>query len=77
MRTGEARVTLGVVAARAGDLEGAIELGRSAISGARKSLPSLAMHVREFGAVLATSCPRDAKVKQYLDELRDVTSTAA
>jgi hypothetical protein len=32
MRTAEARVTLGVVAARAGDLEGAIELGRSAIS---------------------------------------------
>jgi hypothetical protein len=35
------------------------------------------MHVREFGGVLAARYPQDAKVKQYLDELRDVTSTAA
>ncbi|HYI59867.1 MAG TPA: tetratricopeptide repeat protein, partial [Microlunatus sp.] len=34
MRTAEARVTLGVVAARSGDLEGAIDLGRKAIAGA-------------------------------------------
>jgi hypothetical protein len=68
-------VTLGVVAARSGDLEGAIDLGRKAISGAHKSLPSLAMHVRELAHVLAARYPRDASVNNYLAELHEVTAT--
>lgn len=76
MRTAEARVTLGLVAARSGDLEGAVDLGRKAISGAGKSLPSLSMHVRELGSVLADRYPRDATVKQYLGELHEVTAIA-
>lgn len=40
MRMAEARLTLAVCAAKRGDLEGAIELGRAALSPDRKSLPS-------------------------------------
>jgi hypothetical protein len=74
MRTAEARITLGVVTARAGDPAGAVELGRKAISGTRKSLPSLAMHLQELGAVLTKLYPRDARVRSYLSEVRDVTA---
>jgi hypothetical protein len=41
MRLAEARITLGVVAARQGDLEQAIHHGTHALSAPRKSLPSL------------------------------------
>jgi len=43
MRLAEARITLGVVAARQGDLEQAIHYSKRAISAPRKSLPSLLM----------------------------------
>jgi hypothetical protein len=74
MRSAEARITLGVVAARAGDPTSAIELGRKAVAGTRKSLPSLAMHLHEFASVLTTTFPKDARVSNYLAELREVTT---
>jgi hypothetical protein len=43
MRLAEARITLGVVRAREGDLEEAVSLGQRALTGERKSLPSLLM----------------------------------
>jgi hypothetical protein len=43
MRMAEARITLGVVRAREGDLEGAVSLGMRALEGDRKSLSSLLM----------------------------------
>jgi len=52
MRLTEARITLGVVKAREGDLEGAVDLGRRALSGDRKSLPSLLMVSRDLTKVL-------------------------
>lgn len=68
MRIAEARVTLGVVAARQGDLEEAVSFGRNALHPSRASLPSLLMvhseleaAVQEFG----TSEP----ATEYLDEL--------
>ena len=48
MRLAEARITLGVVAAREGDLEHAVQLGSQALSGERKSLPSLVMVSRDL-----------------------------
>jgi lipopolysaccharide biosynthesis regulator YciM len=39
MRLAEARITLGVVAARQGDLEQAVHAGQQALRGERKSLP--------------------------------------
>jgi transcriptional regulator with XRE-family HTH domain len=77
MRAAEARVTLGVVSARTGDLDNAMALGRQAVAGIRKSLPSLAMHTREFAKVLLDKYPGDLGVRQYIDELTAVTSPTA
>ncbi len=51
MRLAEARVTLGVVAARQGDLDEAISQGEHALNGQRKSLPSLLMVSRDLTRV--------------------------
>jgi hypothetical protein len=51
MRLAEARITLGVVAARQGDLEQAVDLGGRALSAPRKSLPSLLMVSRDLTRV--------------------------
>ena len=48
MRNAEARITLGVVAARAGDKEAAVTHGQRALIGARRSLPSLVMVGQEL-----------------------------
>ena len=57
MRLAEARVTLGVVAARNGDVAQAVEHGERALSNERKSLPSLLMTSRELTKVLAERYP--------------------
>jgi len=52
MRIAEARLTLGVVAARRGNLEEATALGVTALRGPRKSLPSLLMVAGELDVEL-------------------------
>ncbi|WP_158842637.1 XRE family transcriptional regulator [Saccharothrix deserti] len=74
MRIAEARVTLGVVAARNGDLEGAIGQGTLALAGERKSLPSLRMVSQDLGAVLASDYANEAAARDYLDMLRRLTA---
>ena len=69
MRLAEARVTLGVVAARQGDLEGAINQGERALSGPRKSLPSLLMVSRDLTRVLNERYPSETSTTEYLDHL--------
>jgi tetratricopeptide (TPR) repeat protein len=70
MRTAEARVTLGVVAARSGDLDAAVRHGREALDGARQSLPSLLMVSRELADVLEERFPGEPGTEAYLDELK-------
>ena len=55
MRQAEARITLGVVAARRGDLEAAINQGERALSAPRKSLPSLLMVSRDLTRVRSST----------------------
>src|SRR4030095_11635479 len=62
MRAAEAHVTLGVIAARAGDLDAALAEGRLALVGPRRSLPSLAMHTRELGGELTARFPAEPEV---------------
>ena len=76
MRVAEAHVTLGVVAARAGDLEGAIAEGNAAISGGRQSLPSLVLYTRELADVLQECYPNDQRVRVYLDLLQGLRQAA-
>lgn len=76
MRITEARLTLGVVAARDGDVEHAVALGRRAISGNRQSLPSLLMVSGELRDVLAARFPSHPESAAYLEELRALASRA-
>ncbi|MGW2081924.1 XRE family transcriptional regulator [Streptomyces sp. NPDC001939] len=73
MRIAEARVTLGVVAARDGDLDSALSLGERALSGSRRSLPSLAMVAADLGQVIQShyaQTPEASAFVAYLRELR-------
>jgi len=69
MRIAEARITLGVVAARDGELELAIQHGERALSNERKSVPSLVMVSRDLTRVLKDRYPDELVTKSYLDEL--------
>lgn len=73
MRIAEAQVTLGVVAGREGDLEGALSYGRQALEGDRKSLPSLVMCSRELRALLNRLYPEQPEVGAYTEQLRTLT----
>lgn len=76
MRAAEARVTLGVVAARHGDVDGAVAYGRAAIASGRRSLPSLLLHGRELAAELSRRYPYAPEAAAYVEELRAVRAAA-
>lgn len=73
MRIAEARITLGVVAARNGDLEGAVEQGTLAVTGERKSLPSIRMVSQDLGSLLAKDYADEAAARDYIEMLRRLT----
>jgi transcriptional regulator with XRE-family HTH domain len=76
MRIAEARLTLGVVAARQGELELAIQHGEHALSNERKSLPSLIMVSRDLTRVLKDRYPNEPVTKTYLEELTAISHAA-
>jgi hypothetical protein len=76
MRLAEARVTLGVVAARQGDLDEAITQGGRALNGQRKSLPSLLMATRDLTKLLNDRYPTEPGTKHYLDQLHTLTEAS-
>ena len=71
MRLAVARITLGVVAARQGDLEQAVHHGEQALNGQRKSLPSLLMvsRVRDLTMLLKNRYATEQASKTYLDHV--------
>jgi hypothetical protein len=73
MRLAEARITLGVVAARQGDLEQAIHYGGRALVAPRKSLPSLLMVSRDLTKVLNDQYPEEPGTRAYFDQLHALT----
>lgn len=72
MRMAEARLTLGVVAARKGDLELAVAAGLSALTASRRSLPSLLMVAGELDGELARSFPDEPATADFHDALRSL-----
>lgn len=74
MRNAEARITLGVVAARGGDLDQAVSYGRRALVGDRKSLPSLLMCSKELAALLRERYAKEPEAASYLDEVRALSA---
>ncbi|MFJ5668189.1 XRE family transcriptional regulator [Micromonospora chalcea] len=75
MRNAEARITLGVVAARGGDLDQAVAYGRRALEGDRKSLPSLLMCSKELATLLRKRYPKEPEAVSYLDEVRALSGS--
>jgi tetratricopeptide (TPR) repeat protein len=69
MRIAEARLTLGVAAAREGELEEAIVHGELALAGERKSLPSLLMVSRELATIINRNFGTEPEAVSYLDHL--------
>ncbi|WP_412517449.1 hypothetical protein [Actinomadura madurae] len=76
MRNAEARITLGLIAAREGDVERAVDFGERALHGERKSLPSLLMVSRELGAVIKEQHESEPRAVEYLDHLRQLQAAA-
>lgn len=72
MRNAEARVTLGVVAAREGDLDAALTYGEKALGGDRKSLPSLAMVAADLGQALQSHYPYASEAQAFVAHLREL-----
>jgi len=70
MRIAEALIAQGVVAAREGEIEQAVALGRAALTGDRRSLPSLLLVSRALAAILDDRYPGEPEVRGYLDEIR-------
>jgi len=69
MRMAEARVTLGVAAARAGDLDAAHAYGIAAMAGDRRSLPSLVMVAAELESALSQRFPDATLTHDFRDRL--------
>lgn len=72
MRNAEARVTLGTVAARQGDIEGAAEYGLRALSSDRRSIPSLLMVARDLTAAITKTAPNAGSTLAYLEQLNEL-----
>lgn len=77
MRAAEAYVTKGVVAARSGDLDSALDYGRQALKGTRQSVPSLVMVGQELGQVLTDQYKGEQEAQDYVEELRSLAAHAA
>jgi hypothetical protein len=77
MRNAEARITLGVVAAREGDLESALSYGNRALDGDRKSVPSLLMVSRDLGVLISERYSAEPDAIAYLDRLKRLREAAA
>jgi hypothetical protein len=75
MRLAEARITLGVIAARQGDLEQAVYNGQRALSAVRKSLPSLLMVSRDLTKVLKDSYPGETAAEDYMHHIHELTES--
>jgi hypothetical protein len=72
MRAAEARLTLGVVAAREGDLEQAVSAGVQALDVPRRSLPSLLMVAGELDGELQRHYPSETATESFREVLRAV-----
>jgi hypothetical protein len=74
MRNAEARITLGVVAAREGDLEEAVQYGEWALHGERHSLPSLLMVSRELAVLVKDRFGAEPDAQSYLSRLNEIAA---
>ena len=76
MCVAEARLTLGVAASRAGELEEAAVRGIEALDTPRQSLPSLLMVARELSSELPVRYPRETPAREYREKLVELIRAA-
>jgi hypothetical protein len=76
MRMAEARVALGVVSARAGDLEQAADYGAQAFRADRKCLPSLLLVAGELDTEIRQRYPGEQPAREFHEQLTDLRRTA-
>lgn len=69
MRNAEARVTLGTIAARRGDIDGAVDWGVQAVTADRKSLPSLLMVATDLTNAINDVAPEASAAKEYRERI--------
>lgn len=74
MRMAEARLTLGAVAARAGELELALDVALTAFRARRRSLPSLLMVAGEVGNELRRRDPSGRPAAEFIEAVRSVSA---
>lgn len=74
MRMAEARLTLGAVAARHGELEQAVDVAVGAFRARRRSLPQLLMIAREVGDELRNRDPQGQRLVEFRDAVRSVSA---
>ncbi|MGH3713499.1 MAG: XRE family transcriptional regulator [Micromonosporaceae bacterium] len=72
MRVAEAQVTLGVVAARRGELAQAVDHGHRAWDGERSSRPHLLMLSAELESILSRRYASEPATRDYLTRLREL-----
>ncbi len=72
MRMAEARVALGAVAARHGELEEAAHYGAEAFRADRKCLPSLLLVAGELDAEMHESYPGEQPVREFHEQLTEL-----
>jgi tetratricopeptide (TPR) repeat protein len=77
MRNSEARVTLGVVALREGDVAEAVRYGLQALGGERRSLPSLLLSSAELARELRARHAGHPAAVRYLDRLHRLAANGA
>lgn len=77
MRAAEARLTLGVAAARTGEIEEAIGMGTTALEADRKSLPSLLLVADELDKELRARYPREAASRDFHEQIMTIKRGAA
>ena len=76
MRRAEARFTLGVVAARTGELEHAVSSGSAVMGSTRASRPHFLMLGRELARILQDMYPGERGTESFREQLRAMASRA-
>ncbi|MFD9965060.1 tetratricopeptide repeat protein [Amycolatopsis sp. NPDC058986] len=76
MRIAEARLTLGVIAAYQGDVDEAAQMGQRALSGDRRSLPSLLLVANELGTIMSARYGKTPEARNYLEQLHELSRSA-
>jgi hypothetical protein len=74
MRVAEAHTTLAVVAAREGDLDGAVDAGNAALDIPRQSVPSLLMVTSDLVTELRTRYDAEPGTAGYLERINSLAT---